>query len=232
MTTRTFVLGGGAAIALLVLYLDQRGIRAELTALRASKAGSERAEAGRARRPEVVWRSPPEPAEPSTTTRGGFAVSPEQSSPRVAQPRPLQTPIEQFVLVHDTLEQKFGSEASDGAWAMEARRSVETKLADLPVASRLRSIECRSTLCRMETIHDRYSDAQEFTSRLAALNRRPWNGGFYTGPISEDPQNGAVIFVTYLVREGMELPAIPDGDDEVTAPVGMPSTARALRRDR
>jgi hypothetical protein len=220
MTAKTFIVGGGVAIALVVLYLDQRGIRAELTALRAElpKAGSERAEHGRAERREVVWLGPPAPVEPSPTGSRDEAAAPSEPTPQpVAQPKPLETPIEQFALVHDTLEQKFGSQANDGGWAMDARRSVETKLADLPVASRLGSIECRSTLCRVETIHDRYSDARDFTSRLASLDRRPWNGGFYTGPISEDPQNGAVTFVTYLVREGMELPDIPDRGDDAPA---------------
>lgn len=222
MTARTFIAGGGVAIVLVVLYLDQRGIRAELTALRAElpKAGSERAEHGPAERREVVWLRPPAPVEPSPTgSRDEPAAPSEPTLQRVAQPKPLETPIEQFARVHDTLEQKFDSQASDGGWAMDARRSVEARLADLPVASRVRSIECRSTLCRVETIHDRYPDARAFTSRLAALDQRPWNGGFYTGPISEDPQTGAVTFVTYLVREGMELPAIPDRGDD--APAGL-----------
>jgi hypothetical protein len=212
MTAKTFIVGGGAAIALVVLYLDQRGIRAELTAQRAElpKPGRERAEHGRAERPEVVWRSLPVPSEPSaTSSRDGSAAASEPLQ-QVAQPKPQETPIEQFAVVHDALEQNFGSQANDGAWAMEARRSVETKLGELPAASRLRSIECRSTLCRMETVHDRYSDARDFTSRFASLEQRPWSGGFFMGPISEDPQNGAVTYVTYLVREGIELPAIPD----------------------
>jgi hypothetical protein len=220
MTAKTFIVGGGVAIALVVLYLDQRAVRAELTALRAEppKVGSERAEHGRAERPDVVWRRQPAPSEPSApSSRDERVASSELTAPKVAQPKPLETPIEQFALVHDTLEQTFGSQANDGGWAIEARRSVETKLADLPVASRLRSIECRSTLCRVETIHDRYADARDFTGRFASLDQRPWAGGFYTGPISEDPQNGAVTFVTYLVREGMELPAIPDRGDDATA---------------
>jgi hypothetical protein len=220
MTVKTFILGGGVAIALAVLCLDQRGVRAELTALRAElpKVGSDRAEHGRAERPEVVWRRSPAPAEPSISSDDGVVASSKPSLPRVAQPKPQGTPIEDFALVHDTLEQKFGSQASDAAWAMEARSSMEAKLAHLPSASRLRSVECRSTLCRIETIHDRYSDAWDFTRRFASLDQRPWNGGFSTGPISEDPQSGAVTYVTYLVREGTEMPAIPDpGDDALTS---------------
>jgi hypothetical protein len=218
MTGKTFIVSGGAAIALAALYLDQRGIRAEQTALRAElpKAGSERGEHRRVERAEVVWRRAPASSEPSATSSRDGAASSEPPQP-VAQPKSPETPIEEFALVHDTLEQSFGSQANDGAWAMEARRSLETKLADLPAASRLRSIACRSTLCRVETIHDRYSDARDFTSRFASLDQRPWAGGFYTGPISEDSQNGAVTFVTYLVREGVELPPIPDRGDEATA---------------
>jgi hypothetical protein len=220
MTARTFIVGSGVVIVLVVLYFDQRGTRAELTALRASlpKVGSERAEHTRAEHPEVMWRRPAA-AEPSTNSRDGLAAGSEPSLPRVAQPKAQTTPIEDFALLHDTLEEKFGSQASDGAWATEARRSLESKLADLPVASRLRSIECRSTLCRMETIHDRYSDARDFTNRfgLGPSDQRPWNGGFFTGPISEDARTGTVTFVTYLVREGKEMPTIPDHDDDGAA---------------
>jgi len=141
------------------------------------------------------------------TADGGRAAG----APRAGQPRPSETPIAQFAHVRDTLERAFAAEPGDGAWAMVARRSVETRFADLPAASRLRSIDCRSTLCRVETLHDGYSDARVFTQRLASLDQRAWSGGLFTGPIAQDPQSGAVTFVTYLVRDGVALPVIPDG---------------------
>jgi hypothetical protein len=211
MIAKTFIVGAGVAIAVVALYLDWRGSRAEATAPHSPPSLTT---GEPARRPELVLRSPPPVVEvPAAGANDRPAAEP--GAPRTAQPRPSktpsETPIEQFAHVHDTLERSFAAEPSDGAWAMVARRSVETRFADLPAASRLRSIDCRSTLCRIETLHDGYSDARAFTHRLASLDQPAWNGGFFTGPIAQDPQSGAVTFVTYLVREGMAMPVIPDG---------------------
>jgi len=212
MTARTFLVGGGIVIAVAALYLDQRGLRAEVTALHgaAAPAGSERA-----RRPDLAWRPAPAPREATAGRAPAHVarIAEPEAVPRV-RPTPTETPVEQFAHVHDALERTFGSEPSDGAWAMEARRAVESKLADLPVASRIRSIDCRSTLCRVETVHDGPADAQALALRFSSPAQRPWNGGFYAGPTDEDARSGAVTVVTYLVREGTPLPELPDRDDD------------------
>jgi len=219
MKARTLVIGTAIMFGVAVLYFDRRATRAELAALQDAlpKAKAQRA----AKETEAVWLAPPPARAPAETPAMRPADTPaEPSKPAARDPvqqKPAETPIEQFALVHDTLEAAFTSQSRDGGWAMEARRTADATLsAGLPPKSALKSIDCRSTLCRIESIHDRYKDAKAFVNQLGTPERRPWNGAFYTGPISQDPRSGAVTFVTYLAREGVELPAIPDqsGDEQ------------------
>jgi len=126
------------------------------------------------------------------------------------QPAKPQTRIEEFAAVYEVLDNAFGAQAHDGAWAMNAQRISETVLtAMLPARSTLRSVDCRATMCRIESLHENYANANAFVNKLTYPQARPWNGAFYTGPISEEA-SGAVTFVTYLSREGSAMPAIPD----------------------
>jgi hypothetical protein len=213
MKARMFVIG--TALAAAVLYLDRRATRAELAELRAAVPKT-RAEQASAR--EVVWQSPPprvmvrapvaEPADPP-------AESSRSAPHEPAPPKRGETLIEQFAPIHDTLEAAFASEARDGAWAMQASQTANAVLAArLPPRSSLRPADCRSTLCRIESTHDGYASARVFVSRLIGPEGRPWNGAFYAGPVSQEPGNGTVTLVTYLAREGTEMPAIPDGRAE------------------
>lgn len=213
MKARTLVIGTGIPIVVAVFYLDQRATRAELAELRAAlpKATAERA----MKAPEVVWLSRPSEQVPVAVPMAKQLDPPEVASMPVTtdltKQKPAGTPIEQFVPVHDTLEAAFVSEVRDSAWATDARRAAESKLsAELPPKSILKSIDCRSSLCRVESTHDGYAYAKTFVNRLATPEGRPWNGAFYAGPVSQDPQGGAVTFITYLAREGTEMPTVAD----------------------
>ena len=213
MKGRIFVIA--TALAGAVLYFDRCATRAELAELRAAAL---RTQAEPPSTTEVVGRSPPgrvmvqapvtEPANPP--------VEAPPSAPH--EPAPLkraETPIEQFAPIHDALETAFATESRDGAWGMQASRTADTALvAGLPPGSTLRPAECRSTLCRIESTHDGYMSARRFVSRLAAPEGRPWNGAFYAGPISQESGSGTVTVITYLAREGAEMPAIPDRGGE------------------
>ena len=130
-------------------------------------------------------------------------------------PKRGETPIEQFAPIHDALEAAFASEAHDGAWAMQASRIADASLAaGLPPRSTLRPADCRSTLCRIESTHDGYASAKAFVRRLTGPEGRPWNGAFYAGPVSQEPGTGTVTIITYLAREGAEMPTIPDSRSE------------------
>jgi len=219
MQNRMLIIGTVITVVVVVVYFDRRAVHAELAELRHDAASN--AERQVMEPPLVRVVSSPAPvraaAEPLAAKPEPLAT-PARAEAREAAPHKPETPIEQFALVHDTLETAFASQAHDGVWAMEARRRMDaTLLARLPVKSAVTSIDCRSTLCRIETTHDGYAYAREFVGQLLTPERQPWNGAFYTGPIAQDSRSGAVTFVTYLAREGVELPAIPDSSGDEPA---------------
>ena len=220
MKPRMLVIGTAITLGVAVLYCDRRATHAELEALRGAIPATSTAPP--AKQTEVVWR-PPQPARGPIEVPTAKVIDPTVESSKLAvrqlaQQKSAKTPIEQFAPIHDTLEAAFVAEPRDGAWAMEARRTADAKLAaDLPMTSAIKSIDCRSTMCRIESTHDGYTYARAFVSRLATFERRPWNGAFYTGPIAQDRGSGTVTFVTYLAREGSEMPTIPDHTDEEPA---------------
>jgi glycine/D-amino acid oxidase-like deaminating enzyme len=212
MTGKTLILGAGIVIAAVVLYAQRGAGRAAVTEPRAVTPAVRIT--GGANATPHVWtpsRSTPEEPPVAVGKRDAIAEPPPARDQGPAQPKRGETLIEQFAPLHDALESAFVLESHDGAWSMEAQRKAEASLsAILPPRAAVKSIDCRSTLCRIETTHDGYPDAKMFVSRLAAPERRPWNGAFYTGPIAREPGTGTVTFITYLGREGATMPAIPD----------------------
>lgn len=217
MRVRTFGVGAVLVAGIVLFYLDRRATRSQLAALWTSQsARAERVE----QRPQVVWMSPPA-GHPAEAQAAAPPVAPERPTPDTALGKSASAPrsmIEQFAPAHDALEAAFGAESRDGAWAMNAQRTAETALsAALPPRSAIRAVDCRATLCRVESSHASFAQAKTFVNQLTTRDSRPWNGGFYTGPIAEDA-SGAVTFVTYLGREGVAMPAIPDRPEGEPAP--------------
>jgi hypothetical protein len=112
--------------------------------------------------------------------------------------------------MRDRLEERFLSEAVDPAWTGGATESLARGVrAVLPAGSRLTRIECRATLCRIETGHP---DLNEFRTyaHAAFLDRetRVGTSGGFASLIGEPPAGaGPVAGVAYLAREGKEMPS-------------------------
>jgi hypothetical protein len=216
MTGKTLIVGAAIAIGAVVLYANRGASRAAVTEPRAETltVATERS----ANAPAHVWRSSTQSPQPvGTVDKSDATAEPAPAKARQpAQPKRGQTMIEDFAPIHDVLEAAFAQESHDGAWSMDAQRTAERSLsATLPPRTAIKSIDCRSKLCRIETIHAGYPDARVFVRHLVEPAERPWNGAFYTGPIARDSGTGVVTFVTYLAREGAVMPTIPDpaGDD-------------------
>lgn len=207
MIGKTLIAGATIVIGAIVLYAS----RAAGTEPRAATPTHINASSNATAR---VWRPSTSTPEAIGTGVAKHDASPEPAPGTAREPAPPkqgETLIEQFAPVHDALEAAFALESHDGAWSMEAQRRAETSLsAMLSPRAAIKSIDCRSTLCRVETTHDGYPDARGFVNRFVGPEPRPWNGAFYTGPVARDPGSGIVTFITYLAREGAAMPAIPD----------------------
>ncbi|WP_163992868.1 hypothetical protein [Pyxidicoccus caerfyrddinensis] len=148
---------------------------------------------------------------PAKTPTAPTPVAEQQPLPGpVSAPRPV--PVE---VVSERIEERFGTEPPDTAWARDAEHTAEGGVrAALPDHSLLRSVECRASMCRIETEHGDPERSQTFVrTAFMTPGRQVWNGGFLSMR-SEDSADGKVVMVTYLARQGMELPM-----NELLAPV-------------
>jgi hypothetical protein len=109
------------------------------------------------------------------------------------------------------LEEHVAQERHDPAWSTDAQRTAGARLVGtIPETSELRSIECRASMCRIETVHQDIDHYQPFVYR-AFMNQEThlWNGGFFATLLG-DPAKDKVTTVAYLARDGEALPSIPD----------------------
>lgn len=142
----------------------------------------------------------PIPTVPPPPSASASASSPV--SPRVAS-RELQTSE-----IHQHFEAAFVQERVDPQWAVSAAQKTMEKIpALLPEGSKIRSLECRGTMCRLETVHkDRATYWQFAQKTVVDLSSRPWNGAIYAMPVNDDPDDGQMV--TYIVREGFDAPEV------------------------
>jgi hypothetical protein len=143
----------------------------------------------------------------SKLARAERRIAELESAPGAAQPAsPEPTEVDQRGLV----AQAFDAEPEDPNWAPEGE--IQGLLAEaLPAGSSLRSVVCRSTLCKVETSHMNQSEQQAFVQAFGMPRPgppRPFNGAMFD---QGEPSAGGreLRSVTYLVRRGHAFPS-PD----------------------
>ncbi|MFY2559939.1 hypothetical protein ACN469_20135 [Corallococcus terminator] len=224
MKPRHLLTGGVLACACAtVLFFQQRHDRDELLrrASMAEPLATERQ--GPASAPEPTPPARLREARVEAPVRSPVAPEPVASTPEPAAatpkaggtPAPSSASTEQ---VRQRLEAYFGDEPFDTAWARSAERQAKDGVrAALPDPSQLRSIECRASLCRIETEHGDNEQSFNFVrTAFMAPERQVWNAAFVTVR-GVDSTDNKVVTITYLAREGVELPMerllSPGGDD-------------------
>jgi len=113
--------------------------------------------------------------------------------------------------VRERFDAVFGAEAVDASWSGRAADALAKSVqALLPAGSTLRRVECRGTLCRIETLH---ADVDGFRTYAqdAFVHRETRVGasGFFASLVGEPAPGEPVVGVVYLAREGKQLPG-PD----------------------
>lgn len=187
-------------VGLLAMHLaDQRRHESEIAEMRRELGASS------APRAETARSEAPRPApEPVASIRVGEAPAP---APAVeAQPKPPMEAAE----VRDHLEVTFTQQRADGQ-SDDARRTAEARLtAVLPATAKLQSLECRTSMCRIETVHQSAESYQQFV-KGAFLDPKTkiWNAGFFSTQLI-DPVDGKLVIISYLARDGEELPPIAE----------------------
>jgi hypothetical protein len=111
--------------------------------------------------------------------------------------------------VRDSVEAKFLGEGQDPAWSRTAGyRARSTVLRSLPSESRLSGIECRASMCRVETTHPNESAYQQFMRAPMRSLENAWPAPSLVTVLRTEP-DGEVVSVMYLAREGSG-PLVPE----------------------
>ena len=192
-----FLVGCGVVAAI----YDQWRLRAELADMRRTvsavrQAAAETRSVGDVRPPPIVHivRVPVATA----SSASGIVGSPEnQVGARDVRPDFSDDDYKDFV------EKSFERDSYDPAWALQARRDVESRLSSIVNNGTLvERIDCRSTMCRVALTH--HDEATMSAFREAVLSLR-WPGGIAFQPEEPTP-NGSVVSTLMVMREGIGAP--------------------------
>jgi hypothetical protein len=129
--------------------------------------------------------------------------------PDAAPPAVVTAPPKTLADYRDQLQIAFALDSQRGAWTVQRQRAaVEALTAALPEGSSLRSLDCRASLCRLETEHQNASQFKSFF-RSAFLT---FGHVSIDGPVQAirtvdgAPQDQSGEWVTYVGIDGHALP--------------------------
>jgi len=133
----------------------------------------------------------------------------EPSSPPVPEQRALS--IDQY---YAFIARRFAAETRDASWR-EAAVLAPKLIAILPSGSRLRSLDCRASLCKVETTHLDLERYREFLSAGFSLETQIWSGAA-SFPTPAPPEPGQPVVATSWLMKA--LPPPPPGSEHLTQP--------------
>jgi len=213
MTTRRFLVVLAVVGTPVFLYAQLRDERGERERLQAEVA---RLAAAQERAARVAAQDAPARAvlEGLAARSAGARAPLESPAAPAATPAAAAAPA---VEPHVFFDGVFAAQRASNDWADSAQRLATTRLtAALPPASALRAVECRESLCRIETEHaDRDHYQQFFQHAFMDSATQAWNGAVTTVEL-ETAGDGSIHAVSYLMREGVALPR-PQRDGAVAA---------------
>ncbi len=132
---------------------------------------------------------------------------PQQQSAEASEARPAPAdpnapdPMTQRVL--SNLSSSFDSEVVDRSWAPDAASTLREKAAGLLAQnSDIQSLECRTTMCRLETIQPNMTQYQAFGLEFGKLAAFPQ---MFLTKTAETP-DGRLKMTMYLGKSGTQLP--------------------------
>jgi hypothetical protein len=104
--------------------------------------------------------------------------------------------------LRDSMESQFATEKTDPKWSGTATAEIRNKaLPGLAGTSRLRSLECRESVCRLETSHQDNRTFQEFITKSLSSPEFGWEGPMLFAPVRTEA-SGEIVTVAFLSRAG------------------------------
>lgn len=112
--------------------------------------------------------------------------------------------------VRDHFETAFAAERTVASNQGRAYGVEQAVRAALPAGSSLRSVQCRGTLCRIETAHTSIQEFHGFIHRaFQTPESKIANAPVFAGPLASAVPGEPLIVVAYLGSEGGMLPMPP-----------------------
>jgi len=144
----------------------------------------------------AATRQPP-PAAPAATSRGhGERADPMTPSHMTEDLRDL---------IHYTMQQQ----AVDPTWSRQAKSEIGERLyAAATEHSRIKSIDCRSTVCEVKIGHDSRTDYDAFLHKVFARAAFPWKGEIVVTRADRPDDPREDLMVAYFGRPDTSLPRL------------------------
>lgn len=113
---------------------------------------------------------------------------------------------EMEAMVLASVDSTFAAEPNDAAWSPGAHQQLSRAMVTgLPEGSSLEKVECRSSLCKVDTRHRSVAEFRSFVEgALLERGRQAWNAGFYAAVVDQSDQG--IAAVAYVAREGQSVP--------------------------
>lgn len=193
---------------------ELRKLKEQIRKLEGAVASSERL----AREAQVTAQSAHATAsqrmETSSASTSGFDSSgqrgSDESTPSGDTRHPLPEPSPQELV--EQMDERFFDERIDPGWSHEATTRAEQLRTTLSEGSRIVSLDCRSSMCRVEMSHPNLETFQGFIHKSIVGGTLKWDGPLFAALKSDPGQPGEVQAVAYLARKGVELsPASLEG---------------------
>ena len=130
---------------------------------------------------------------------------PEAASEGTEEAEPVRAPTDDERRAYAA--SVFEAQPFDPVWARQAKRDLGANLDGINAGkSRIASVECKSSLCRVELQHDNEQDEQDFLRQV--IRKHAWQGQGMA--VRGDPGAGGEAQVTvYFAAEGVPLPEAP-----------------------
>lgn len=175
-------------------------VEARLAALEASATQTRRAQS--LEQQQMAWRAvvtaSPSPSAPPAGTQSPPSDAGDDSAPvaEAVDDSELET----------RFETAYSSEPVDRDWATTTRSAYMAEIEKkLPATSRIDSFECRSSLCRLEVVHESIQSSNDFLLGLFALDHGgplgTTSGGFRATEPTDTP-DGKKRSVVFIARQG------------------------------
>lgn len=150
--------------------------------------------------------SGPKPGSDQAATREPEGCSPapgkEAEASKLSSSERWAKEVEAY---NEAVETEFSTQPDGSAWASATRADLLMKVTDaLPSASSVRSVECRSSLCRLELVFPNEEVSQSLFAKMFTDQAHLWNG---SGAVTSSKANadGSLTKVLVVAREGAPL---------------------------